>query len=318
MAPISIPSSSRKAIGMVAWPSPVTVANVITAPFNVGSAMPYMVWPALLWNLAKHHGSWVPSPWRLALRNRQGGWIAEDSIEVTYGPVRQAPFPPGVEPYRILGGSTLYVVENGKFFGQRWGVMDASGRIVIPLELKVPPVMEVLGGKVIRLTGKSGRKSVDELYDLDGVKLPGGPWRKVTGLDNQRLGLQDQTGSWAVADMSAQPLTEFRYGKLHPYFEDRLVAIKPGSFDVFDERGDLVAKIEGTSDDVERATSFSDGFCTFAYKDSRRGALRADGTLAFSLDCFSLESAGHGYFRYAASARQVRQGRHGLLNERGA
>jgi len=234
----------------------------------------------------------------------------EKQIKVAYGPLRQVPFPDGVEPESMPSGCGLYIVRTTKLINRRWGVMDTAGRLVIPLESKSANALGVVGDQFIKV-GTGGGLS---LFTIKGDPVPGGPWTAVTDLGNRMLGLQTKAG-WALADASVRPLTAFEYTRIDPCSDNRLVAQAGDHFDVFDVAGVRLATILGTN-----ASRYKGGFCTFVRREGRpptRVAIDADGREAFSLDCVRLDPAGEQMFLYATEPDQLGSHKEGLLDARG-
>ena len=203
-------------------------------------------------------------------------------IKVSYGPLRQVPFPDGIEPESMPDGCGMYIVRTAKLFGRKWGAMDTSGRLVVPVECKEASSIDVIGGQWLLVASAAGSGPRWLVFDLNGQQLSGGPWVSVVDLGHQMLGLQGQSG-WALADATARPLTEFCYKSIQPYCDDRLVAQAEDRFDVFDKAG------------------------------TRTGSLRSIG----GVPLVSFEYVGYQLYRYATDQSQMTAHTQGLFDELG-
>ncbi|MDR2352588.1 MAG: WG repeat-containing protein [Deltaproteobacteria bacterium] len=217
---------------------------------------------------------------------------ANTSVEISYGEIKTIPFPAKTSPVKMF--ESCVVITNGKFFSERFAILNLEGELIYDFQLKFNDVgkIKAFGTQSILIPTSN---TECKLYDLKGKILTDILIEDAKDLTNNFLGIKttSSNGKYALGDYTGKILIDFLYDSFFSYSEDIALSHLNGSIYALTKEGSVIFNIQG--DDVR---AFSNGFAVFI-KDGLWGAMDTKGNVVVEPKYAWLSDFEEGYFRYS-------------------
>ena len=234
-------------------------------------------------------------------------------FDIKYGNIETIPFPEEAKPVINLGNA--FTVSNGKFFKERFAVVNLHGEFITQFDLKRSVIDKVkcFGRRSILLPRENawsicdfkGKPFVDKLYD-DVVELQNS--YLAVGQTNK----QTHKLKYALADIFGNPKTAFDYDKINEFVNGIAFARGQQKTDVFDVNGNITCSVE-----CDEMRDFCNGYAIFN-KNGRYGAVDTSGKVVVEPKYLWLSDCDHGCFRYSDVLNPTNMSDMGVVDSSGA
>ena len=233
-------------------------------------------------------------------------------FDIKYGEIETVPFPAKAKPKKNLGN--VFVVTNGKFFSERYAVMNLHGELISDFVLKGDSVEKVkCFGVLSILLPKGDGWSV---CDFSGKSFSGNIYDDVVELNNSCLAVgqknpQTRKILYALADIYGNPKTSFEYPEISAFSEGFAVAQRQQGVVVFGNNGEVAFSL-----DCDEMRSFCSGYAVFN-KNGLWGAVDTTGKVTLQPKFAWLRDNEYGYFCYCDVANSTNVDNMGVVDANG-
>ena len=242
--------------------------------------------------------------------NDQNQTIA--GFDIKYGEIETVPFPAKAKPKKNLGN--VFVVTNGKFFSERYAVMNLHGELITDFVLKDDSFEKVkcFGALSILLPQGDGWS----VCDFSGKPFSGNIYDDVVELKNSYLAVgkknpQTRKTLYALADIYGNPKTSFEYIKIDAFSGGFAVAKQEQRVDIFGNNGKIAFSL-----DCGEMRSFYNGYAVFN-KNGCWGAVDTTGRVTVQPRFAWLRDSEYDRFCYCDVANSTTADNMGVIDANG-